>query len=147
MSSLPAHDAALARFVEAQANSFATALAELRSGGKRSHWMWYIFPQIAGLGRSPTAIFYAIADADEARAYLAHPLLGERLRAAVAAAIAAPGSAEAIFGAVDAMKLRSSLTLFAAVADDPAPFRQGLTRFFGGQDDPATLARLDHPGR
>lgn len=147
MSSPPAHDAALARFVEAQANSFATALAELRSGGKRSHWMWYIFPQIAGLGRSPTAIFYAIADADEARAYLAHPLLGECLRAAVAAAIAAPGSAEAIFGAVDAMKLRSSLTLFAAVADDPAPFRQGLTRFFGGQDDPATLARLDHPGR
>ncbi len=147
MSPPQSHDAALVRFVEAQSNSFATALAELRSGRKQSHWMWYVFPQIAGLGRSPTAIFYAIADAGEARAYLAHPLLGPRLIDAVAAAIAAPGSAEAIFGAVDAMKLRSSLTLFAAVADDPAPFRQGLTRFFGGQDDPATLARLDHPGR
>lgn len=147
MSPPPSHDAALARFVEAQANSFATALAELRSGRKQSHWMWYIFPQIAGLGRSPTAIFYAIADAQEARAYLAHPLLGPRLVDAVTAAIDAPGSAEAIFGAVDAMKLRSSLTLFAAVADDPAPFRQGLARFFDGQDDPATLARLDRPER
>jgi uncharacterized protein (DUF1810 family) len=147
MSHSPPHDAALARFVEAQANSFPTALAELRRGRKQSHWMWYIFPQIAGLGRSPTAIFYAIADADEACAYLAHPLLGERLHQAVAAAIDAPGSAEAIFGAVDAVKLRSSLTLFAAVADDPAPFRRGLKRFFDGQDDAATLARLDHPKR
>ncbi len=147
MSPPPPHDAALVRFVEAQATSFATALAELRSGRKQSHWMWYVFPQIAGLGRSPTAIFYAIADAGEARAYLAHPLLGPRLIDAVAAAIAAPGSAEAIFGAVDAMKLRSSLTLFAAVADDPAPFRQGLARFFGGQEDPATLTRLDRPER
>lgn len=145
MSRPPTHDAALARFVEAQADSFATALAELRTGRKQSHWMWYIFPQIAGLGRSPTAIFYAIADAEEARAYLAHPLLGERLRQAVAAAIEAPGSAEAIFGGIDAMKLRSSLTLFAAVADDPEPFRRGLTRFFDGQEDTATLARLDHP--
>ncbi|WP_294305999.1 DUF1810 domain-containing protein [uncultured Sphingomonas sp.] len=145
MSPPPSHDAALVRFVEAQANSFATALAELRSGRKQSHWMWYVFPQIAGLGRSPTAIFYAIADAGEARAYLAHPLLGPRLIDAVAAAIAAPGSAEAIFGAVDAMKLRSSLTLFAAVADDPTPFRRGLARFFNERDDPETLARLDRP--
>jgi uncharacterized protein (DUF1810 family) len=147
MTSPPAHDAALVRFVEAQANSFATALAELHAGRKQSHWMWYIFPQIAGLGRSPTAIFYAIADAEEARAYLAHPLLGPRLHQAVAAAVAAPGSAETVFGAIDAMKLRSSLTLFAAVADDPAPFRQGLQRFFDGQDDPATLTRLDHHRR
>lgn len=109
--------------------------------------MWYIFPQIAGLGRSATAQFYAIADAGEARAYLAHPLLGERLHQAVAAAIDAPGSVEAIFGGIDAMKLRSSLTLFAAVADDPEPFRRGLERFFDGQDDPATLARLDQPER
>ncbi len=147
MSPPQSHDAALVRFVEAQSNSFATALAELRSGRKQSHWMWYVFPQIAGLGRSPTAIFYAIADAGEARAYLAHPLLGPRLIDAVAAAIAAPGSAEAIFGTVDAMKLRSSLTLFATVADDPAPFRKGLERFFGGQEDPATLTRLDRPER
>jgi uncharacterized protein (DUF1810 family) len=145
MSPPQSHDAALVRFVEAQSNSFATALAELRSGRKQSHWMWYVFPQIAGLGRSPTAIFYAIADAGEARAYLAHPLLGPRLIDAVAAAIAAPGSAEAIFGTVDAMKLRSSLTLFAAVADDPTPFRKGLERFFDGREDPATRARLDHP--
>ena len=145
MSPPQSHDAALVRFVEAQSNSFATALAELRSGRKQSHWMWYVFPQIAGLGRSPTAIFYAIADAGGARAYLAHPLLGPRLIDAVAAAIAAPGSAEAIFGTVDAMKLRSSLTLFATVADDPAPFRKGLERFFDRQEDPATRARLDHP--
>ncbi|WP_322965282.1 DUF1810 domain-containing protein [Sphingomonas fuzhouensis] len=147
MTRPPPHDAALARFVEAQGDSFATALAELRAGRKQSHWMWYIFPQIAGLGRSPTAIFYAIADGDEARAYLAHPLLGPRLHQLVAAAMAAPGSAEAVFGGIDAMKLRSSLTLFAAVADDPTPFRQALERFFDGQDDPATLARLDHPRR
>ncbi|WP_433909160.1 DUF1810 domain-containing protein [Sphingomonas yabuuchiae] len=147
MSHPSAHDAALIRFVEAQADSFATALAELRKGRKQSHWMWYIFPQIAGLGRSATAQFYAIADAGEARAYLAHPLLGERLNQAVAAAIDAPGSVEAIFGGIDAMKLRSSLTLFAAVADDPEPFRRGLERFFDGQDDPTTLARLDHPER
>lgn len=147
MSHQSAHDAALIRFVEAQADSFATALAELRKGRKQSHWMWYIFPQIAGLGRSATAQFYAIADAGEARAYLAHPLLGERLHQAVAAAIDAPGSVEAIFGGIDAMKLRSSLTLFAAVADDPEPFRRGLERFFDGQDDPATLARLDQPER
>lgn len=147
MSPPPSHDAALVRFVEAQVTSFATALAELRSGRKQSHWMWYVFPQIAGLGRSQTAIFYAIADAQEARAYLAHPLLGPRLIDAVAAAITAPGSAEAIFGTVDAMKLRSSLTLFATVADDPAPFRKGLERFFSGQKDPATLTRLDRPER
>ncbi len=133
----------LARFVAAQADSYPTALAELRRGRKQSHWMWFVFPQIAGLGRSPTAQFYAIRDAKEAHAYLNHPILGPRLHEAVAAAIAANGSAEAIFGAVDAMKLRSSLSLFAAVADDPVPFRAGLDRFFGGQDDPATRARLD----
>lgn len=145
MTGTPPPDTALNRFVEAQADSFADALAELRAGRKRSHWMWFVFPQIAGLGRSPTAIFYAIADTAEARAYLAHPLLGPRLHAAIEAAMAAPGSAEAVFGGIDAVKLRSSLTLFAAVAEDPAPFRAGLDRFFDGQDDPVTLARLDHP--
>ncbi|MGE7205911.1 DUF1810 domain-containing protein [Sphingomonas sp. NPDC019816] len=134
----------LARFVDAQMRDFATALTELQAGRKRSHWMWYIFPQIAGLGRSETARHYAIADADEARAYLAHPLLGPRLIGVVRTACAAPGPAEAIFGGIDAMKLRSSLTLFAAVANDPAPFRAGLDRFFEGRSDHATLRLLDH---
>ena len=142
MTHSPDHDAALARFVEAQSRSYATAIDELRRGRKHSHWMWFVSPQIAGLGRSPTAQFYAIRDAGEARAYLAHTLLGPRLHEALAVAIAAPASAEALFGAVDAMKLHSSLTLFAAVADDPAPFRAGLDRFFGGQEDDATLDRL-----
>ncbi|MEJ8630794.1 DUF1810 domain-containing protein [Sphingomonas sp. I4] len=146
MTRPPDHDAALARFVEAQTSTYSNAIAELRRGRKQSHWMWFLFPQIAGLGRSPTAQFYAIRDAAEARAYLAHPLLGPRLHDALDAAMAAPGSAEAIFGAIDAMKLRSSLTLFAAVAADPAPFRAGLDRFFDGQADNATLARLDRPG-
>ncbi|MCT8002846.1 DUF1810 domain-containing protein [Sphingomonas sanguinis] len=143
MTAFPAPDPALNRFVAAQADSFATAMDELRAGRKRSHWMWFIFPQIAGLGRSATAQHYAIRDASEAQAYLAHPILGPRLLDAVRTAIAAPGSAEAVFGGIDAMKLRSSLTLFAAVADDPTPFRAGLDRFFGGVDDEATLARLD----
>ena len=143
MTAFPAPDPALDRFVAAQADSFATAMAELRAGRKRSHWMWFIFPQIAGLGRSATAQHYAIRDATEAQAYLAHPILGPRLLDAVRTAIGAPGSAEAVFGGIDAMKLRSSLTLFAAVANDPAPFRAGLDRFFGGVDDQATLARLD----
>lgn len=134
----------LSRFVEAQAHDFATALQELQAGRKRSHWMWYIFPQIAGLGRSATAQAYAIVDAQEARAYLAHPLLGPRLIEVVRAACAAPGSAETIFGGIDAMKLRSSLTLFAAVADDPSPYQAGLDRFFDGQPDPETLRLLGH---
>ena len=135
------HD--LARFVTAQADSHATALAELRRGRKASHWMWFVFPQITGLGHSPTARHYAIRSAAEARAYLAHPLLGPRLLEATAAAMAAPGSAEAVFGGIDAIKLRSSMTLFAAVADDPAPFRAALDRFFGGEADAATLTLLD----
>jgi len=134
------HD--LSRFVAAQADSYDTALAELRAGRKRSHWMWWIFPQIAGLGRSDTARHYAIASADEARAYLAHPLLGPRLRACAEVVVAAPGSATAIMGDIDATKLRSSMTLFAAVADDPAPYRQVLDRFFAGEADAATLQRL-----
>lgn len=132
----------LDRFVAAQAGVFDQALAELRAGAKRSHWMWFVFPQIAGLGRSETARFYAIRDGDEARAYLGHPLLGPRLHAATDIVIAAPGSADAIFGTVDAVKLRSSLTLFAAVADDAQPFDRGLARFFGGNPDPATLRLL-----
>lgn len=135
------HD--LDRFVAAQDGSYQRALAEMRAGAKRSHWMWWIFPQIAGLGRSETARTYAIASLDEARAYLAHPVLGARLREAAEMAAAAPGTAEAIFGAIDAVKLRSSMTLFeAAAAGAGAPFRAVLDRFFAGQRDPETLARL-----
>ncbi|MBC3940868.1 DUF1810 domain-containing protein [Sphingomonas albertensis] len=134
------HD--LDRFVAAQDGVYPQALAELRRGAKRSHWMWFVFPQIAGLGQSAMAWTYAIADADEARAYLAHPVLGARLIEATSAVTGARGSAKAILGGIDAVKLRSSMTLFAAVADDPAPFRAALERFFVGADDPATLDLL-----
>jgi uncharacterized protein (DUF1810 family) len=138
-----AHD--LNRFVAAQSSAYAQALAELHRGRKTSHWMWFVFPQIAGLGRSDTARFYAIADAAEARAYLAHPLLGPRLVKATQVAAAAPGSAEAIFGSIDAIKLRSSMTLFAAVAAEDAPFTAALERFFGSERDSATLQLLGEP--
>ena len=134
------HD--LSRFLNAQETSWPTALAELRAGRKRSHWMWWIFPQIAGLGRSDTAQRYAIRSLDEARAYQAHPVLGPRLREATAAVITAPGDAEAILGVIDALKLRSSMTLFEAAAGDPTPFRAALDRFFSGGRDAATLDRL-----
>jgi uncharacterized protein (DUF1810 family) len=130
------HD--LARFVAAQDGVYPAALAELKCGRKTTHWMWFVFPQLRGLGRSATALHFGIASLDEARAYLAHPLLGPRLHEASAALLAAPGSAEAILGPVDAMKLRSSMTLFAAAAPDPAPFDAVLARFFHGERDPAT---------
>jgi uncharacterized protein (DUF1810 family) len=133
----------LDRFIAAQATTYDGALAELRRGRKTSHWMWFVFPQIAGLGRSDTARFYAIRDAGEARAYLAHPVLGPRLIAATEAVIAAPGDAATILGPVDAIKLRSSMTLFAAVSDDPVPFVTALDRFFDGERDEATLVLLD----
>lgn len=132
----------LSRFHAAQQDIYPRAIEELRRGRKTSHWMWFIFPQIAGLGHSAMAQRYAIRDAAEARAYLADPLLGERLLEATAAAVGAPGSADQIMGSVDALKLRSSLTLFAAVADDPAPFRAALDRFYAGEPDPHTLALL-----
>ena len=132
----------LDRFAAAQDGVYPTALAELRAGHKASHWMWFVFPQIAGLGQSAMARTYAIADAAEARAYLAHPLLGARLVEATLAVTAANGSATAILGGIDAVKLRSSMTLFAAVADDPTPYRACLDRFFDGADDPETLRRL-----
>lgn len=128
----------LDRFVAAQADSYDTALAELTAGNKRSHWMWFIFPQIAGLGRSPIAIFYGIADLDQARAYLAHALLGQRYVACTAALLPHAGrSAESIMGGVDALKLRSSLTLFDA-AGAPTIVAQALSSFFPAPD-PATL--------
>ena len=131
------HD--LSRFVTAQADSYADALAELRDGVKRSHWMWFIFPQIAGLGHSAMAVRYAVQSLDEARAYLAHPILGPRLIESSGAVAVASGSAEAIMGDIDAIKLRSSMTLLAAAADDPTPFTAVLDRFYNGERDPATL--------
>ncbi|HEY1145648.1 MAG TPA: DUF1810 domain-containing protein [Allosphingosinicella sp.] len=137
----------LDRFVEAQAHAYADALAELRAGRKESHWMWFVFPQIAGLGTSPTSRFYAIASLEEARAYLAHPLLGMRLRECTEAVLAHAGiSAEAIFGGIDAMKLRSSMTLFDRVAGGKNPFGQCLAAFFGGERDAGTLALLGAVG-
>jgi uncharacterized protein (DUF1810 family) len=134
----------LERFVAAQDGVYPQALAELRGGRKHGHWMWFVFPQLAGLGRSATARFYAIASAAEARAYLAHPLLGPRLAECARALLAHRARrAEAILGPIDAMKLRSSMTLFEAVAGDPAPFAAVLDAFFGGERDAATLGLLD----
>ena len=132
----------LQRFVGAQEGTFETALAELRAGEKRSHWMWFIFPQIAGLGRSPTAQYYAIRSASEARAFLAHPLLGARYREVVEAARQWAGKKDvvAIFGEIDAVKLRFSLTLFEAVSGDPL-FAATLNTFFESPD-PETLRLL-----
>lgn len=133
----------LQRFLDAQADVIDSALAELRAGRKQSHWMWFVFPQLAGLARSTTAKFYAIASIDEARAYLAHPLLGPRLRQCIEAILpwAGRASAEDIFGSLDAMKLRSSLTLFDAVEPD-GTFQSGLDLFFAGNRDERTLALL-----
>ena len=133
----------LQRFVDAQEADFEIALGELRAGSKQSHWMWYIFPQLAGLGRSPTAKFYGLASVDEARAYLDHSLLGPRLRDCLGALLPWAGrrSAEQILGPIDAMKLRSCLTLFEAAADDPL-FGRGIDGFFRGRRDEATLELL-----
>lgn len=134
---------ALARFVDAQAGAYGRALAELRQGEKTSHWMWFVFPQIAGLGRSDTARLYAIADLNEARAYLDHPVLGPRLVEAVEAINALPGrDAHAVFGSPDDLKLRSSLTLFHAAAPEERAFGEALDKYFAGEGDPLTLARL-----
>ena len=131
------------RFVAAQQGIYAQALAELRRGRKESHWIWFVFPQLAGLGRSPTARHFGIEDMEEARAYLAHPLLGERLRECTTALLAhRERSAEAMLGPVDALKLRSSMTLFEAAADDPAPFAAVIDHFYDGRRDSATLERL-----
>lgn len=133
----------LSRFVDAQTSTYDTAMAELRRGQKTSHWMWFVFPQIAGLGRSPTAQFYAIADLAEARAYLAHPVLGPRLVEAVEALLALPGrDAHAVFGTPDDLKLRSSLTLFQAAAPEEPAFGQALDRYFAGREDLLTLEKL-----
>jgi len=138
------HD--LQRFIDAQESIYETALAELRAGSKRSHWMWFIFPQLRGLGLSPTAQFYGIDSLDEATAYLGHPLLGTRLRECVDAILPWSGrlGAEVIFGATDALKLRSSLTLFDHVEAN-GRFAAGLAAFFDGEPDRRTLALLNAP--
>lgn len=133
----------LARFLHAQEPVLASVLDELRAGRKTGHWMWFVFPQIEGLGSSPTARHYALRSLAEARAYLAHPVLGPRLRQCVETVTAVrTRSAAAIFGSPDDMKLRSSLTLFVEAAPDEAVFQRGLDRFFSGEADPLTLARL-----
>jgi len=132
----------LQRFVQAQYPVIDGVMGELRAGRKRSHWMWFVFPQLAGLGRSPTAVRYALSGAEEARAYLDHPELGERLKTCCRLILALPGdSPEAVFGPIDALKLRSSMTLFAAVSED-AVFSDVLVKYFGGREDGATLDLL-----
>jgi uncharacterized protein (DUF1810 family) len=137
-----AHPYDLGRFVAAQENVYESALAEIRRAAKRSHWMWFIFPQIAGLGHSAMAQRYAIGSLDEAKAYLDHPLLGNRLRTCVSALQDLSGvTAEAVFGDIDTVKLRSSLTLFDAAGGGPL-FAAALDRWFGGERDEATLRLL-----
>ena len=132
----------LRRFVDAQDGVIERALAELGAGLKRTHWMWFVFPQLRGLGRSEMAHRYGIDGLAEARAYLAHAELGPRLLRAVDAVVAAPGSAAEILGEIDAKKLRSSATLFLRAKPDEPRFQALLDRFFGGEPDPMTDALL-----
>lgn len=134
----------LARFIEAQERHYIQALCEIRRGQKRSHWMWYIFPQIDGLGVSSTSRRYSIKSVAEAEAYLRHPILGPRLLESARAALGVEGrSALEVFGSPDDMKLRSSATLFARVSPGGSVFEQLLDRYFGGEPDEKTLRLLD----
>jgi uncharacterized protein (DUF1810 family) len=133
----------LQRFVDAQQPVFENVCRELRDGRKRSHWMWFIFPQIKGLGHSDMALKFAISSREEAEAYLNHPVLGPRLRECARIVAALDGRAiEDIFGHPDTMKFRSSMTLFAHVATDNKVFNDCLRKYFGGEHDPLTLSRL-----
>jgi uncharacterized protein (DUF1810 family) len=133
----------LERFVSAQEHVYHAVLAELRAGRKTGHWMWFVFPQVAGLGQSDLSRFYAIASLAEAQAYLAHPVLGPRLReCAGIVAVARAASAEDMFGPIDSVKLRSSMTLFLRADPGTPVFARVLDRWFGGEPDPATDARL-----
>jgi uncharacterized protein (DUF1810 family) len=138
----------LERFVTAQAPIFLTVLAELRAGRKRTHWIWFVFPQLSALGRSSTARFYGIGSIDEARAYLAHKLLGTRLDLCTRIVLASESSSlHAIFGSPDDMKFRSCMTLFSLVVENPDnPFRHALDRWCGGRSDEQTLALIDAGG-
>ncbi|MGI4750423.1 MAG: DUF1810 domain-containing protein [Janthinobacterium lividum] len=130
----------LNRFLDAQKSSYQTALTEIKNGRKRSHWMWYIFPQIQGLGFSETSKFYAIKDVSEAEAYLQHAVLGSRLIEICNAALGlASSNANSIFGSPDDMKLKSSMTLFAALDNANPVFQSVLDKFFGGKTDSQTL--------
>jgi len=134
---------ALERFVAAQERVFDDALAELRRGRKQSHWMWFIFPQLAGLGSSPTAARYAIQSLDEARTYLSHPILGPRLLQCCRAILSVQGkSASEILGYPDDLKLRSSMTLFALAGETHPEFNEVLAKYYGGQPDPRTVELL-----
>lgn len=134
----------LKRFLNAQEGVYERALAELRTGGKRTHWMWYIFPQIDGLGMSETAKRYSIKSIDEARSYLDHPVLGPRLLQCAQAVLAVEGrTVSEIFGYPDDMKLRSCMTLFASVAEPHSVFVRVLEKYFKGERDGATLAILE----
>jgi uncharacterized protein (DUF1810 family) len=133
----------LQRFVDAQARVYADVVNELRAGRKRSHWIWFIFPQIAGLGSSPTAARYAISSLDEARAYLGHDVLGPRLRECTRLVNAVQDrSIGEIFGSPDDMKVRSSMTLFHQATEDNGDFVELLDRYYDGEPDPLTLQRL-----
>ncbi len=136
----------LERFVSAQAPVYRTVVEELRSGRKRGHWMWFVFPQLRGLGGSPTAVHYGIASLEEARAYLGHDLLGPRLRECARLVNAVRGrSVSEIFGSPDDLKLRSSMTLFARATDDNEEFLALLDKYYDGQQDQLTLTRLPGP--
>jgi uncharacterized protein (DUF1810 family) len=130
-------------FLDAQALTYDTALAELRAGRKRTHWMWFIFPQLAGLGTSPRAQRFAIPSLREAERYLAHPVLGSRLITCSEALLTHEGvTAEGIMGAVDSVKLQSSMTLFGRVSNAPAVFNEALACYFAGQPDEQTLSLI-----
>jgi uncharacterized protein (DUF1810 family) len=132
----------LQRFVDAQEAVYEDVMAELRAGRKRSHWMWFVFPQLRELGRSATAVHYGIGSRDEAIAYLDHPTLGPRLRECARLLAAADGRIEQVMGHVDALKLRSSMTLFANVTNDDRDFLDVLERHYGGEPDPLTVELL-----
>jgi uncharacterized protein (DUF1810 family) len=133
----------LSRFVQAQRDDFEQALSEIKNGKKRTHWMWYIFPQIEGLGSSPTARHYSIKSLEEAKAYLDHPILGARLRVCAEAVLRVEGqSASQILGSPDDLKLRSSATLFACVSPPGSVFERVLEKYYEGKRDQATLRLL-----
>ena len=133
----------LKRFVDAQDGVYEQACAELRAGRKRSHWMWFVFPQIRGLGSSPTAVRFAISGMEESRAYLEHPVLGPRLRECTGIVVGVEGrSVEEIFGYPDDFKFHSSMTLFAKAAAEAGVFGEALEKYFGGEMDRGTLERI-----
>ena len=140
-------DSDLARFVEAQDPVYDEVRAELQAGRKTTHWMWFVFPQLRGLGRSATARYFGIDSAAEATAYLQHPVLGARLRECVELVLGVTGrTALEIFGSTDAMKFRSSMTLFATVATGEPLFQRALDQYFDGGPDPLTMAQLQPSG-